>query len=373
MSRIHQTIEWLHLYSGLAAAPLLLLLGLTGSYLTFEYPLERLLNPGLNYVHPLPTRLPLDRLVDIVQKAYAESRVSSMALSPYSAALDIAYTVRLAGPNKAVSTIYIDQYTGQILGEHSGHTLSTAVHDLHTNLLTGEDGPGTIFLVLTAVLLMLLSATGIILWWPRKILHVNWSASSRRIVFDLHNTLGFYSFAFMLLFAITGVIIHWQSIMLPSANRALHISDLEPEFHSKAPNPTAQRQSLEDVVRTAGIAVSGARVTQISLPKGTGVYRVWMKFPEDSTPLGRTNLLIDPYTGAVLWQRTSRTAPITTRFFRQWNRELHTGDILGWPGRVVMCAISLTLPVLAVTGPLFWFRKRRKANPARTVAAVASR
>ena len=163
MSRIHQTIEWLHLYSGLTAAPLLLLLGLTGSYLTFEYPLDRLLNPGLNYAHPLPTRLPLDRLVDIVQRSYAESRVSSMALSPYSAALDIAYTVQLAGPNKAVSTIYIDQYTGQILGQHSGHTLSTAVHDLHANLLTGEDGPGAIFLMLTAVLLMLLSATGIIL------------------------------------------------------------------------------------------------------------------------------------------------------------------------------------------------------------------
>jgi uncharacterized iron-regulated membrane protein len=373
MSKIHRTVEWLHLYSGLTAAPLLLLLGLTGSFLTFEYPLDRVLNPGRNYVQPRPERLPLDRLVDMVQTAHPESRVTSMALSPYSAAPEIAYTLQLAGPDKFSSVVYIDQYTGQILGQHSGYTLSTAVHSLHTNLLTGEDGSGGIFLMITGGLLIVLSITGVILWWPRKILTINWSASSRRIVFDLHNTLGFYSFAFMLLFAVTGVIVHWQSAMLPAANRALHISDTEPEFHSKAPSATAQRQSLEEVVRAADVAVAGARVVQVSLPKGTGVYRVWMKYPEDHTPLGRTNLLIDPYTGAVLWQRTSRKAPTTTRFFRQWNRELHTGDILGWPGKIVMCAMSLVLPVLAVTGPLFWFRKRRKAVPARAVTVTARR
>jgi uncharacterized iron-regulated membrane protein len=371
MSRMHRTVELLHLYSGLTAAPLLLLLGLTGSFLTFEYPLDRVLNPGRNYVQPRPERLPLDRLVDMVQTAHPESRVTSMALSPYSAAPEIAYTLQLAGPDKFSSVVYIDQYTGQILGQHSGYTLSTAVHSLHTNLLTGEDGSGGIFLMITGGLLIVLSITGVILWWPRKILKINWSASSRRIVFDLHNTLGFYSFAFMLLFAVTGVIVHWQSAMLPAANRALHISDTEPEFHSKAPSATAQRQSLEDVVRTADVAVPGARVTQVTVPKGTGVYRIWMKYPEDHTPLGRTNLLIDPYTGAVLWQRTSRKAPTTTRFFREWNREIHTGDILGWPGKIVMCAMSLVLPVLAVTGPLFWFRKRRKTVPARAVTVVA--
>ncbi len=373
MSRLYRTIEWLHLYSGLAAAPLLLLLGLTGSYLTFEYPLDRLLNPALNYVHPQPAQLSLDRLVAAVQTAHPEARVTSIALSPYSTSPDLAYTAQLATPGKPTSTVYLDQYTGRILAQHPGHTLSTAVHDLHTNILTGEDGPGAVFLMITATLLVLLSITGIVLWWPRKILSVNWNASSRRIVFDLHNALGFYAFVFMLLFGATGVIIHWQSAMLPAANRALHITDAEPEFHSKAANATARHQALEDVARTAALAVPGARVTQISLPKTSGVYRVWMKYPEDSTPLGRTNLLIDPYSGAVLWQRTSRSAPTTTRFFRQWNRELHTGDILGWPGKILMCLMSLSLPVLAVTGPLFWFRKRRKTIPARVIMIATGR
>jgi uncharacterized iron-regulated membrane protein len=373
MSKLRRTIEWLHLYSGLAAAPLLLMLGLTGSYLTFEYPIDRLLNPGLNYVHPQPAQLSLDRLVAVVRTAHPEARVVSIALSPYLASPDLAYTAQIAIPGKPVRTVYLDQYAGRILGEQSGHTVSAVVHDLHTNLLTGEDGPGSVFLMVAAALLVVLSITGMLLWWPRKILSVNWSASSRRIVFDLHNALGFYAFTFMLLFGVTGVIVHWQSIILPVTNRALHITDAEPEFHSKAPSATANHQTLDDVACTAALAVPGARVTQISLPNATGIYRIWMKYPEDSTPLGRTNLLIDPYSGAVLWERTSRSAPATTRFFRQWNRELHTGDLLGWPGKILMCLMSLTLPVLAVTGPLFWFRKRRKVRPARLTAVAPGR
>ena len=90
--------------------------------------------------------------------------------------------------------------------------------------------------------------------------------------------------------------------------------------------------------------------------------RVAMKYPEDRTPLGRTNLYLDPVTGAVLSAQTSRTAPIGTRVVKLWNREVHTGDIFGWPSRIVACLASLALPLLAITGPLIWWgRVRRKS------------
>jgi len=84
-----------------------------------------------------------------------------------------------------------------------------------------------------------------------------------------------------------------------------------------------------------------------------------MKYPEDRTPLGRTIVLVDPYSSAVLWKQTSRSAPVTTKYLRQWNHELHTGDFFGLTGKILLCLMSLVLPVLAVTGPLFWFQKQR--------------
>ncbi len=210
---------------------------------------------------------------------------------------------------------------------------------------------------LIAALLILLGVSGILLWWPRKILRVRWSASGRRIVFDLHNTIGFYSFVFLLLFGITGVVVHWQSTWLPMTNRALHLPDMEPDLKISPPSAEARAISLEVITAAARRMLPGTRVTQINMPGTRGVYRVWLKYPEDGTPLGRSFGLVSAYSGAVLYTRSARTAHVPTRFFREWNREVHTGDILAWPTRILACVMSLTLPVLAITGPLFWWRK----------------
>jgi uncharacterized iron-regulated membrane protein len=101
------------------------------------------------------------------------------------------------------------------------------------------------------------------------------------------------------------------------------------------------------------------------MPGGRGVYRAWLKYPEDGTPLGRSFVLVNAYSGAVLYTRNARTVGLPTRFFREWNREVHTGDILGWPTRILACLISLMLPVLAVTGPLFWWLRPRAPPPSK--------
>ena len=350
-------VGFLHLYLGLAAAPLLLVLGVTGSILSFEYPLDRALNPGLNYVTPAPKRVSLDRLAEAAHALDPAARLATLSLSPYSSAPDIAYTASLVRADSPAVTVYLDPYTGDVLGEHTGPTFTSRVHNLHTNLLTGEDAWGSTLLALTAALLILLSLTGIILWWPRKVLRVNWRASFRRITFDLHNALGFCSFLFLLLFGVTGVIVRMVPVLIPSPASASAIRDNEPQLQTRCPAGQPPRATLEDVA-AASASTRGARLTQIGFPQGRGVYRIWMKYPEDHTPLGRTSLLIDPCDAAVLWSRTSRTAAPSTRFLRQWNHELHTGDFFGIAGKIIFCLMSLTLPILAVSGPLFWLRRQ---------------
>jgi uncharacterized iron-regulated membrane protein len=76
-------------------------------------------------------------------------------------------------------------------------------------------------------------------------------------------------------------------------------------------------------------------------------------------------VLVNAYSGTVLYTRSARTVHLPTRLFREWNREVHTGDILGWPTRILACLMSLMLPVLAVTGPLFWWNKKRVRRTAK--------
>jgi uncharacterized iron-regulated membrane protein len=86
---------------------------------------------------------------------------------------------------------------------------------------------------------------------------------------------------------------------------------------------------------------------------------MYMRFPEDKTPAGRSFTTLDPKTGAVLSVGSSRTAPLLQTALVQWTREFHTGTILGTPTKIVAVCFALGLTVLAVTGPLIWWIKQR--------------
>jgi uncharacterized iron-regulated membrane protein len=58
-----------------------------------------------------------------------------------------------------------------------------------------------------------------------------------------------------------------------------------------------------------------------------------------------------------------RTASPGFRLVKLWNRELHAGDIGGLPTRILASLISLSLPVMTITGPLIWWNRRRKLVP----------
>ena len=362
MSKFRRITGWVHLCAGLSAAPLLLVLGLTGSFLVFEYPLDHIFHAHLAFVRPAPRAKPLDDLLGSIQSTYPLAKVLTIALSPSSPAPDLAYSAQIQLPRHAgPSTVFVDQYTGRVLGKIDGMSFATAVHESHTDMLVGDRG--SFVMMLIASLLILLSLSGIVLWWPRKILTVRWNASGRRINFDLHNAIGFYSFVILFLFGVTGVVAHWQSKWLPMTNAALGLSDTEPDLRIAPPDPGAQMIRLETVACSARGVFPSARLTQINFPGARGFYRAWLKYPEDGTPLGRSFVLVNAYSGAVLYTRSARTVGLPTRFFREWNRELHTGDILGWPTRILACLTSLMLPVLSITGPLFWWlRPRRLAS-----------
>jgi uncharacterized iron-regulated membrane protein len=193
------------------------------------------------------------------------------------------------------------------------------------------------------------------------------SGSGQRRNFELHNVLGFQASVFMLIFAVTGAVIHWEDEAKTPVNRLANEPPeppmLEPSVPTVGTKPVSAGEAQDIALKTA----PDAKVTSIQgLNQLSNAIRVTIKFPEDHTPLGRTNLYLDPTTAAVLFAQLSRTAPLGTRVVKLWNRELNTGDIFGWPSRIIACLASLPLPLLAITGPLIWWgrlrRKRAAAN-----------
>jgi uncharacterized iron-regulated membrane protein len=352
---------FVHLVGGLISAVFLALLGATGSILVFENEIDHWLNGSLTWVQPQGAPLSLSELSARLERRHPGGRVSSITLP---ADPRIAYGMQLRSTAGGKSAGFaVNPYTGEELGARdTASKFLPKIHQFHTNLLLGP--PGKIITAASAIILLGLSVSGLILWMPAKLWKPAVLCRKKAGSYEWHNVAGFYASIFMLLFAITGIVIHWDDEARVFINRVAGEKDPPPPQRAAAPRQAAPLNP-DQLLAAALQAVPGARATALLSLGGNGPVRIIMKYPEDRTPAGRTNLSVDGSSGEILSMQTSRTAPIGTRIAKLWNREIHTGDIGGWPTRVLACIASLSLPLLAITGPLMWLaRLRRKRAPA---------
>ena len=223
-------------------------------------------------------------------------------------------------------------------------------------------------LTIAACCLLGLGVTGIVLWWPRKIFKLR-GGPSHNVVFDLHQMLGLWSSACVLLFALTGIAIGFED----QVNRwAFAVSHMQPAPWPRPNPPAAGVPSLspDELLAKAESIAPGARPIVLVLGDSpNGPVLVIMEFPEDH--VGRTRVILNRYTGDMLQFDNTRAMPVALKYARMWNQEIHTGDIFGWPTRILASIFSLAVTTLAVTGPWIWWNRNR-AQRSRTTAALTA-
>lgn len=340
----------LHLYGALFIGLFVVLIGVTGSIMVFEERWDRLLNPKLFRVQPQGRPLPVSGLFAAAAKAYPGQRINTIRL-PKDETDSAEFGVR--GPKQ----VFMNPYTGAILGERNPKTVLSTIHMLHLRLNMGENG-GTIVAAVTAVLLFLV-VSGIYLWWPQKRRKIKWNAaSSWRLNFDIHNVVGVYAALFLFLLGCTGIVIHYGNDLEDYLHRlsgTAKIGRNAPSVAKKGAGPITSDQALEIAVS----AMPGTKALSVSLPPNPKAsYLVALRHPEDLTPGGRSWVNIDQYSGKVVNFQDSRTVPIGTRAIII-NRAIHTGDLFGMVTKVLVCVSSLMLITQAITGYFMWWKKLR--------------
>jgi uncharacterized iron-regulated membrane protein len=363
---IRRVLLPLHLVGGLISAVFLALLGASGSLVAFENEIDHWLNGPLTWVQPQGAPLSLGELSARMRQRHPESRVSNITL-PADPRIAYGIHMRPAGKGKP-SSFAVNPYTGEELGSlDTANTFTRKVHQFHTNLLLGPRGK--LITAASAIILLGLSISGLILWMPAKLWKPGVLARKNAGSYELHNVAGIYASVFMLIFAGTGIVIHWDDETRAIVDRLAGHADKPQPKRVSSPRKNSPPLGPDQLLAVAVKAVPGAKVTSIQGIGGGSPVRITMKYPEDRTPAGRTNLYIDASTGDIVSMQTSRTAPIGTRVAKLWNREIHTGDIGGLPTRILACIASLSLPLLAITGPLMWLgRLRRKRAALRSAA-----
>jgi uncharacterized iron-regulated membrane protein len=336
-----------HLVVGLVAGLFLAILGATGALIAFEPEIEHAFYPTLYDVEVRSQPLPVAILYAKVALALKPNERIGVCLFPARARLSYAFTIfRSSGLPRQ---IFVNQYTGQILGTLSVVRFTMVIRKLH--VVAGLGGCSTLFL-------MFLVMTGLYLWWPLKRIGITSKATGRRLYFDLHNSVGLLSSLFLLLFAATGTYMAFYPV----------ISSM---FHSKLEDRVVRRPSSADQGSSRAISADNAvSLARHFLPGATPIwvvfpersdspYMVKMRFPEDRSFNGSSAVWLDQFSGRATQIWSSRADSLGGKLNRL-SCEAHTGDVLGYSGKLIARFMSLTLIVQTMTGVCMWWKRRVK-------------
>jgi uncharacterized iron-regulated membrane protein len=363
----------LHLWAGIILAVYLVVIGITGSILVFQTELEAL--SGLKPWHSLQTNQPFAGIAAVVadiHAAYPRFHIVSVA-TPTEA--DPTFVAILEGRGRI--TVASSAATGRVLGEFPRRTSwIDIVRELHDSLLSHR--PGRILNGVGAAFLLLLSVTGLVVWWPgirswKRALQVDFRRGWRRINYDLHSAAGFWTLLIVSFWAVSGIYFAWPRQVFLLVNRFSPIITARPPAITVAPEAGAGEPDLDGLVQRAYTIDPGTTLAEIAFPYGRRApLGVLMRRGKGVGREYEDTVFFNPYTGEYLgiWRYGVNQSLGDWIIWSQV--PLHFGTYWGLGVKLIWAAAGLAIPLLTVSGLLmYWNRSlRRKWKRLRKHAAA---
>jgi uncharacterized iron-regulated membrane protein len=205
---IRKAVFQIHLWTGIGVGLYVVVASVSGSAVVFRRELMRSLanRPQISAHDGSTYRLSEDELGAAAQRAYPDYRVTKVWRGRNG---ERAVDIWMDRGNSHKKHLF-DPYTGADLGETipRGVRILDWFVSLHDDLLAGFTGRTANGI--GAILLVVLCVTGAIVWWPgskvwRRSVGVQWRAGWKRVNWDLHSALGFWTFAFVFMWALSGI------------------------------------------------------------------------------------------------------------------------------------------------------------------------
>lgn len=350
----------IHLWIGLAVALYIFLIGFSGSVLVFRKELESIGRPArITARQQGPTRVDMAQAIQVIEDAAGGKRVSFI----YAPKPGQPVYLGLVPGNSGGRGYFVDPSSGAVVWTETldQHWFVRLMGAIHYYVLLGPK-PGLMVNGIGAALLLLLTATGLFIWWPgvrawRRGFFIDISKSWKRINYDLHNVTGFWTLAIVSFWAISGVYFAWPREFTAALNKIAPITQPLPPVKVE-PSATGTRADLRKILERAHALSPHAHLAAVSIPpRPQTPLLVYLSRRDDGSLLEADYLYFHPRTGRHLatWQRG------VTQSFGDWviwaMHPVHFGTQWGLAVKVIWFLLGMSLPVLVVTGVwMYWNR-----------------
>lgn len=355
---------WFHLWLGLASGIVVLVLGITGCVLVFEQEIKSITSPWLHAEKPAEGKyLPPSVLVSSLQKHVPGQHIESIWYHGEGRTAHLSM-------HESDSTAYVNPYTAEVLAIVHQEDIFHFFKDGHYYLWFPEKighqitGWGTL-------IFFLLLISGLILWWPKKwnkrgrdqSFKIRWRAKFKRVNYDLHNVLGFYTIILALLFAFTALMMSFTWF-----NKSVYwLAGGKDQPRIEALSDTTTNIRADVMVQVDKAWNKGIHEIAEHHP-----LEILMHFPETASEA--IYVCTDMYNGTwrdvYLDQYTLKELPASNKrvrdenlasWIRRYNYGLHVGLFGGLPIKTIYFLGSLVCASLPVTGFYIWWAKKKKS------------
>jgi uncharacterized iron-regulated membrane protein len=401
----------LHRWAGLLTAGFLFFSGVTGAVISWDHELDDLLNRKLFDVATTGPAKPSVALAALIEQRDPRARVNYLVTTPEtneSLAFFVQPRIDPATGKRFTldyNQVFLDPNTGEELGrrywgavwpvtrENFVSFLYKLHYTMHIPEFWGSDRWGARLLGIIAIIWTIDCFVGFYLTLPSrrrakadaapavarelgKGFWARWkpawmiktSGSAYRINFDIHRAFSLWTWALLFVIAFTAF----------SLNLYFEVfSPLMKKVSDYTPTPYEQREyrdldhPIEPKITFAEIqarATADGKARGWDTPVGAlfygpahGVYAALFFKPGDehgAGGVGPAQLYYDSEDGRPIGQRLPWVGT-GADIFVQMQFPMHSGRILGLPGRILISIMGLVVAALSVTGVVIWWRKRR--------------
>lgn len=377
-----KTFRKIHLWLAVPFGLIITIICFTGALLVFEDQVTQLTNRHLYYVEsPGSQPLPVGTLVEKVESQLTKgATITGVTIYPQP---DRSYQVNLSAPKGAA--VYIDPYTGEVLGQSQRTPFFRTVFMLHRWLLDSQPADGGIFwgkriTGISTLLFVIILLSGIVIWWPRsrKGLKNGIQIALRKgkacFWHDLHAAGGIYVLLLVLVMALTGLT--WSFDWYKNAFYTLFGVETTapakgPAHKEKSPQGPQPGTTTEATAPVTPFACWQQVYDQVSAENPD---RLKIEITDGTASVsnnrygnirGTDRYTFDPQsgqiTGASLYKDTGNSGKI-----RGWIYSVHTGAWGGNLTRIIWFLAALLGATLPLTGYYLWIKRlyRKRHNRA---------
>ena len=360
---------WLniHLWLGVGLALLLVPIGLSGSLLVWHDHVDALINPQRYAVSSGPAASP-STLLASATKALDGFQPTVVRL-PEGAGWPATVTAREPrGPNATgrprFITVYLDPPTGKVLEVvETRSTFINILHRFHENLTIPEYN-GRSIVGWVGVAMLILSLSGIYLWWPRNAgfaKGLRWTRGPT-LSLNLHHMLGFWISIPLAVVSLTGIYLGF-----PQQGRDLlsTVAPVTPRAGGGFNQPLARQINLNiDAAAAAAIAAEPGRTPAAIFfpPQQNPIWRIQMRSGHSDA---LSTVMVDDRSGTA-----NKVTPLSGDRIALWIRWIHEGSNAGMLWRVLVFLSGVFPTIFAVTGVLIWLRHRAGRKAAQGLKAM---